>query len=503
MSKAKISVEKTGRIAAIDKRIYGSFIEHMGRAVYQGIYQPGHPSADANGFRLDVAAMVRELRMPIVRYPGGNFVSGYRWEDGVGDRAQRPRRLELAWGSVEDNHVGLNEFADWAKLVNTEVMMAVNLGTRGAQEAADIVEYCNHDSGTYWSDLRAAHGYRQPHNVKLWCLGNEMDGPWQIGHKTAYEYGRLANETAKMMKWVDKDIELVACGSSGRGMETYGAWEDTVLTECYDHVDYLSLHQYYGNHEGDSQSFLSRGHEMDSFIKEVVSMCDNVKARLRKKKQIHLSFDEWNVWYHTTIEDPSITRWSQAPHLVEDVYTVEDAVVVGSMLITLMKNAGRVKIACMAQLVNVLGPIMTAETGSAWRQTIFYPLLHASLYGRGTALHCDVSAPKYSCRLFSDVGSIDAVAVLSEAENELTVFAVNRHLTETIRTEVDLRAFGGMALIEHISYFNEDKDAVLSATEHYAVPTNDTGVGVMNGVLHATLPNVSWNVFRVRLVKTL
>ena len=501
MGKAQISIDKSHRISAIDKRLYGSFVEHIGRAVYQGIYQPGHPTANADGFRMDVAQLVQALRVPIVRYPGGNFVSGYRWEDGVGDRALRPRRLELAWGAVEDNQIGVNEFMDWTKLVGTEAMMAVNLGTRGAQEAADLVEYCNHDSGTHLSDLRAAHGYRQPHNIKLWCLGNEMDGHWQIGHKTAYEYGRLAHETAKMMRWVDKDIELVACGSSYRAMPTYGAWEDTVLTECYDSVDYLSLHHYYGNRSGDSQSFLSKGTEMDAFIKEVASICDSVKARLRKKKQIHLSFDEWNVWYHKDIEDPSVKRWSQAPHLLEDVYTVEDAVVVGSILITLIKNADRVKIACLAQLVNVIGAIMTDENGGAWPQTIFYPFLHASVYGRGTAMHCEILSPQYSCAEFADVNSIDAAAVLNEDETELTVFAVNRNLTETLDVELDLRAFGASSLIEHITYHNENRNAILSATEQYAIPTNDTGTSISNGILHAAAPNVSWNVFRVQLGK--
>jgi len=499
MDKAKITIEKTNIISAIDKRVYGSFIEHLGRAVYQGIFQPGHPSADENGFRCDVAALIKELDVPIIRYPGGNFVSGYRWEDGIGPRANRPRRLDLAWGATEDNQFGLNEFTDWAKLIGSDVMMAVNLGTRGAQEAADIVEYCNHASGSALSDLRITHGYNTPHNIKLWCLGNEVDGPWQIGHKTAYEYGRLANETAKMMKWVDPDIALVACGSSGRGMSTYGAWEDTVLTECYDNVDYLSLHQYYGNRAGDSQSFLSAGYEMDAFIKEVTAVCDSVKARLRKKKQIHLSFDEWNVWYHTSLDDPTVTRWSQAPHFVEDIYTVEDAVVVGSALIALLKNADRVKIACMAQLVNVLAPILTDENGGAWRQTIFYPFLHTSRHGRGTALRCEISAPKYACAQFESVDSIDAVSVLNDAQDELTVFAVNRNLAEVLETELDLRAFGNVSLIEHITYHNDDRNAILSATDSAAIPSANTSTTVQNGILRTVMPNVSWNVFRVRI----
>ena len=303
MQKAKLVLDKDFSIGEIDKRIFGSFIEHLGRAVYGGIYEPGHPTADANGFRHDVAELVRELNVSVTRYPGGNFVSGYNWEDGVGPRDQRPKRLDLAWFTTETNQVGLNEFCDWAKLAGTEVMMAINLGTRGVDDARNIVEYCNHKSGSYLSDLRISHGWEQPHDIKLWCLGNEMDGPWQIGHKTAQEYGRIANEAGKVMKWVDPSIELVASGSSNLNMPTFAEWEATVLSEAYDTVDYMSLHQYYGNSENDTASFLARSDDMDEFIKKVVSVCDYVRAKERKKKYINLSFDEWNVWFHSAGKD--------------------------------------------------------------------------------------------------------------------------------------------------------------------------------------------------------
>ena len=278
MKQAKIIIDKDFQVSPIDRRIYGSFIEHLGRAVYEGIYQPGHPTADEQGFRKDTLELVKEIGVPVVRYPGGNFVSGYKWEDGVGPKEERPKRIELAWTVVETNEVGLNEFSDWAKKAGSDVMMAINLGTRGVAEAMELLEYCNLDQGTYYSELRKKHGYEKPHNIKLWCLGNEMDGPWQIGHKTAEEYGRLANETAKVMKGLDPSIELVACGSSNSGMPTFGQWEATVLEHCYDSVDYISLHTYYGDGDKDTPTFLANNLDMDRFITDVANICDYIKA---------------------------------------------------------------------------------------------------------------------------------------------------------------------------------------------------------------------------------
>ena len=290
MKKATMILDKDFSIGRVDPRIYGSFIEHLGRAVYGGIYEPGHPTADKNGFRQDVIDMVRKLGVPVVRYPGGNFVSGFNWEDSVGPREQRPKRLDLAWFTTETNEVGLHEFCDWAKKADTQVMYAVNLGTRGPDAARNIVEYANHKGGSYWSDLRIKNGARNPLDIKLWCLGNEMDGPWQIGHKTAYEYGRTANEAAKVMKWVDPSIELVACGSAAHNMPTSGSWEYQILDECYENVDYVSLHRYYGNPTNDTAGFLARNMDLDDFIREVVAICDAVGGKKHAKKKQNLSF---------------------------------------------------------------------------------------------------------------------------------------------------------------------------------------------------------------------
>lgn len=496
--KAKMILDKDYKIGEVDKRIYGSFIEHLGRAVYGGIYEPGHPEADEQGFRKDVIKLVNELQVPIVRYPGGNFVSGYNWEDGVGPVEQRPRRTELAWGTIETNQVGTNEFVDWAKKAGSDVMMAVNLGTRGADAARNLVEYCNHKGGTYWSDLRKSHGYADPHNIKVWCLGNEMDGPWQIGHKTAEEYGRIACETAKVMKWIDPSIELVACGSSAIGMPTFAQWEATVLEHTYEHVDYISLHQYYGNHAKDTANFLARTVDMDAFIKSVIATCDYVKAKKRSKKNINLSFDEWNVWFHSNEADRKIERWSIAPPQLEDIYNFEDALLVGGMLITLLRNADRVKMACLAQLVNVIAPIMTSNNGGSWRQTIFYPFMHVSTLGRGYVLNPIISTPKYDSKDYTDVPVLESIAVVNEEKDELTIFALNKDMEDSLAFECDVRNFEGYKVVEHIVLKHDDIYAVNTEANPYnVVPQNNGDAKLTDGTVTANLSKLSWNVIRL------
>jgi len=495
--KAKIILDKDFRIGEIDPRIYGSFIEHLGRAVYGGIYEPDHPTANKMGFRQDVLKLVKELNVPIVRYPGGNFVSGYNWEDGIGPKEKRPKKLELAWKTTETNQVGVNEFAAWAKSANTKIIMAVNLGTRGTDSARSLLEYCNHPEGSYWSDLRISHGFREPHKIKVWCLGNEMDGYWQIGHKTAEEYGRLACETAKVMKLTDPTIELVVCGSSFRGMPTFPSWESTVLQHTYDCADYISLHTYYGNPDNDLGNFLARSLDMGIYINSVISTCDYIKTKLRSKKIINLSFDEWNVWYHS-LEADKAKDWSIAPPQLEDIYNLEDTLVVGCMLITLLKHADRVKIACLAQLVNVIAPIMTVNRGPAWRQTIFYPLLHASTYGRGTALNVQVNSPTYENKEFGAVPFLETVAVLNETEEELTIFAVNRNQKESLLLEGDLRSLSSYRVVEHIVMENEDTKASNTAKQpNKVVPHYKGDIKMKNGRLTAVLPKLSWNVIRL------
>ena len=497
MKNARMTLDRAYQIGKIDPRIYGSFIEHLGRAVYGGIYEPGHPAADEQGFRRDVLDLVRRLNVPVVRYPGGNFVSGFNWEDSVGP--DRPKRLDLAWFTTETNEVGLHEFCDWCKKAGTSPMYSINLGTRGPEQARDIVEYANHPSGSRFSDMRIANGRKEPFGIHLWCLGNEMDGPWQMGHKTAREYGRTANESAKMMKWVDPSIELVACGSSSSEMPTFGDWELTVLDECYENIDYISLHRYYGNPTGDTPGFLARAMDMDDFIRTVVSICDAVKGKKHSKKTINLSFDEWNVWYHSNAQDQEIyqrDRWGRALPLLEDVYNFEDALLVGSMLITLLRNADRVKIACLAQLVNVIAPIMTRAGGGCWAQTIYYPYLHASRYGRGISLNAVVDSPVYDCRDYEGVPLIDATATLG-SDGSVTVFCVNRDLREDFALEVDLHGFGNLRIGEHILLRHDDVHAVNTEDAPNTVaPVAGPGGEIDGEKATVRIPALSWNVIR-------
>ncbi len=498
MNHAHITFARDFTVGPVDPRLFGSFVEHLGRAVYGGIYEPGHPRAGADGLRDDVLDLVRELNVPMVRYPGGNFVSGYNWEDGVGPAAARPRQLDLAWKSLEPNTFGLNEFVAWCRRAHAAPMLAVNLGTRGPDDARRLVEYCNHPGGTELSDRRRSHGCAEPHRIRTWCLGNEMDGPWQICHKTATEYGRVACETAKLMKWVDPTLELVVCGSSGRGMVTFGAWETEVLEHTFDHVDYLSIHTYYGNGDNDTPSFLTRSDEMGDYIREVTAAADYVAARRRSRKRIHLSFDEWNVWDMSRWGCEPKTPWTEAPPLLEQAYTMEDALLVGGMLTTLLNHADRVKIACLAQLVNVIAPRMTATGGGAWRQTIFHPFAQASAWGRGTALRPVVASPLYDCKARAGVPWLTAAGVLDPETGAMTLFAVNRHLTEALPFTVDLLGFEPFTRVAwSVMRHDNLKAANTLAAPDEVVPRQVTGAALDGSRLTATLPPGSWNVLRL------
>jgi len=496
MQNAKVKINQHFTISEVDTRLFGGFLEHLGRAVYEGIYEPGHPEADDQGFRQDVVNLVKQLKVPVIRYPGGNFVSGYNWEDGVGPLDDRPAQLDLAWKALEPNHVGTNEFVDWCRIVESDPVIAVNLGTRGPEAAKNLVEYCNHPKGTYWSDLRRKHGYSNPHNIKLWCLGNEMDGPWQIEAKTATEYGRIACEAAKMMKWVDSSIELVACGSSFREIPTFGAWEAEVLEHTFEHVEYLSIHTYYGNPDNDTPSFLAKSDEMNDFIKEVVAVCDYVAAKKRSDKRIMLSFDEWNVWYRARNE--VMTDWVTPKPLLEEVYNMEDALLVGGMLITLLNNADRVKIACIAQLVNVIAPIMTKKGDASWVQSIFYPFVQTSTYGKGTVLTPVVDSPTYDTSKKKSIPYLTCACVYDLENGELKLFAVNRHLGEPLELSLDLSSFGPLKILECSTLHHPDLKAgnTLEQPDEVA-PQSNNNAHLGTEQLIVELPSASWNMIRL------
>ncbi|HCJ48954.1 MAG TPA: alpha-L-arabinofuranosidase [Microbacterium sp.] len=503
MTTARVTLDPRLSVGEVDRRLFGSFVEHLGRCVYDGLYEPSHPSADEDGFRTDVMALVRELGVTTVRYPGGNFVSGYRWEDGVGPRGERPRRLDLAWHSTETNEIGLDEFARWARKTDTELMYAVNLGTRGVLEALDVLEYANVPGGSFWSDRRAANGTPQPHGIRMWCLGNEMDGPWQLGASTPAEYAEIASKTAKAMRQVDPGVELVVCGSSGAQMPTFGEWERVVLERTYDDVDFISCHAYYEPKDGDDGSFLASATDMDRFIESVVATADAVKAARGSDKQINISFDEWNVWYQSRFTEvdkiTEIDKWPVAPRLLEDSYRVMDAVVVGNLLISLLRHADRVKAASLAQLVNVIAPIMTEPGGPAWRQTTFFPFAECARLARGRALDVRLDSPEYDTAQYGGVPTVDAVATHDPDTGATATFAVNRSLDEEVTLEIDLTLLGDVATVTAQVLADDDMHARNTLEDPERVALRDLPLDrSVDGVVRVVLPPVSWVVVTLR-----
>jgi alpha-L-arabinofuranosidase len=383
------------------------------------------------------------------------------------------------------------------------MMLAVNLGSRGVDEARNFLEYVNHPGGSYWSDLRIKNGRKEPWNVKMWCLGNEMDGPWQVGHKDAAEYGKLAANTARAMRMFDKSLELIVCGSSNSDMPSYPDWERIVLEHTYDHVDHISLHMYFANREKNTANYLALNHKLETYIETVASTIRQVKAKRKSKRDIYISFDEWNVWYHSNQQDRKILEgaggWPHAPGLLEDIYNFEDVLMVGLILNSFIRRADVVKIACIAQLVNVIAPIMTEKGGPAWAQTIYYPYYFASVYGRGTALNLVVNSPGYESPHAEKTPYVDVSGVRNEEDGTLTFFLVNRHATETIETDVSLEGFAAAQIIDHQVMTHTSLEAVNTATKQTEVaPRKGSGASVANGKLSAKLPPYSYQMIRLK-----
>ncbi|MGO2536151.1 MAG: arabinosylfuranosidase ArfA [Brachybacterium tyrofermentans] len=499
-SNVSLTLNPAFRVAPVRRRTFGAFVEHLGRCVYTGIHEPGHPSADEDGFRTDVLELTRELGVSSVRYPGGNFVSGYQWEDGVGPAEDRPTRHDLAWHSSDPNTVGLDEFMTWAKKADVEPMYAVNLGTRGMEEALDVLQYANAPQGIALSDQRAANGHPEPYGISMWCLGNEMDGPWQAGHKTAEEYARLATETARLMRQENPDLELIVCGSSNSQMPTFGAWENTVLTEAYDQVDMVSAHVYYSEKDGDQASFLASADDMDHFIDSVVATADHVRAKLKRDKRIMISFDEWNIWYQHRAESrpPSGDDWPVAPVLLEDTYSAMDAVVFGNLLISLLRHSDRVASASLAQLVNVIAPIMTEPGGGAWKQTTFHPFALTSRYAVGEVLDVRLDAPSFENQRFGSSSAADAVATWDDEAGTLAVFVVNRGADAPLALDADLASFGDLEVVEALTLHHEDPYATnTQAAPETVVPAVNDSVRLEGGRLVGDLPAISWTLVRL------
>ena len=430
---AEVHLHTEHRIGPVDERIFGGFLEHLGRAVYEGVFDPGSPRSDERGFRTDVIESLRALRMPVVRYPGGNFVSAYDWRDGIGPREQRPRRPDFAWRSIETNHFGTDEFMRWCDAIGTEPMLAVNLGTGTPADAAALVEYCNLQAGTAWADLRVANGRREPYGVKLWCLGNEMDGPWQAGHVPATTYAERALVASRLMKGLDPTIKTIACGSSARTMPTYLRWDRTVLEHCWDGIDFLSVHRYSGNRHDDTRSFLAEGVVVDQILDDYRGLLSYVRATKRGRHEVRLSFDEWNVWYREVATDGG---WTEAPPLLEEQYNVEDALVCAQYLNSFVRNADIVHAACLAQIVNVIAPVVTRRDGLLV-QTIYWPIKMLRDAVSGDALRTAIRAPEVTTQR-GDVPVVDVAATYDDDAGAASVSLVNRDPETAVDVTIDI-----------------------------------------------------------------
>jgi alpha-N-arabinofuranosidase len=495
----------------LDRRLLGSFLEHLGRAVYTGVYEPGSRLADAKGFRTDVAREVKDLGVPIIRYPGGNFVSGYNWLDGVGPKGQRPVVLDRAWNSLETNQFGTNEFIEWCRIVDAEPLLGMNFGTGTVEAAVAYVEYCNVERGTRWSELRRTHGYDRPHNVRSWCLGNEMDGPWQIGQLQARAYGRKARDAAQQMRVIDRSLQLIACGSSGTFMPSYLTWDREVLEECYDQVDAISLHAYYGNTKawsGDSTArFLAMNLDMDRHIHEIAAVCDYVQALQRSSKRLWLSFDEWNVWYRARDDKATDGRRAFAPRLLEEVYNLEDALLVGGFVNTLLRNSDRVRVACLAQLVNVIAPLVTNETG-VLRQTTYYPYSWALRYARGRVLDLRVESDAYQIKgqglqadfaRDADVPFVDVVATIDEPAGHVAVFMLNRDLDGEREIVLECQEFAPTRVLACETLTGSDLKAVNTFAEPRRVSPQPLDPPAAGSRMSFTLPARSYTVVHLAI----
>jgi alpha-N-arabinofuranosidase len=502
MTICDVTLEPSFTIAPVPSRMFGTLVEHMGRCVYGGVYDPGHPKADDAGLRQDVLELTRELGVTLARYPGGNFVSSFDWEDSVGPVEDRPTRLELAWRQLEPNTFGLNEFMSWARHAQVEPMLVTNLGTRGVAEACNLIEYTNFAGGTKFSDLRRSHGVREPYGVKLWSLGNEQDGPWQIAQKSAVEYGLAAAETAKAMKRIDPTIEVVSCASAWRHLPTMGSWQATVLEHAYEYVDYVSLHAYFEPIAGDRAGYLASGLVVENLIEGAIATADFVGAKQRSKKKLNVAFDEWNLWYESRFNiddhfaDPELD-WEFAPRLIEDTYTAEDAVALAGLLMSLLRHSDRVTVACMSELVNVIAPIRTEPGSAAWRQTTFHPFALIARHARGDVLRVEPRVEKLDSATYGDVPAVDVLATRDPETGEIAVFAVNRH-DEPATLRLNLGALPTMSVREHLTMGGDRLDDTnTESAPDRVVPRRSDDHETRDRGLDVRLPGVSWTMLRL------
>lgn len=499
--KVKIIVHRDFQVGNISKMLYGQYFEPLGRCLYEGMYDPKHPQADADGFRGDIRKLAKEMGITCYRYPGGNMSSSYRWEDGVGPRDKRPVRMELAWRSIEDNVLGTDECAAWVESVGAESIMTVNMGTRNIEAACDLLEYCNYEGKTALSDYRRKNGRKEPYNIRYWCLGNELDGPWQIGQKRISDYAWLCRETAKAMKRMDPDLCLIAAGSSSMTMETYPEWDREVLETGYEFLDGISIHAYLNRKDDFTTAhYLAQIQALEEYLKTIEAACQIAKAKNRSEKDVFISIDEWNVQrYEMVVEkDDYHPNWDVHPPILEQIYTMEDAILLGLELLTFIKHCRNVKIACMSLLVNALAPIVSRTGGVCWRQTTFYPFAHCAKYAQGILLDTKVFSEAYEDEEFGRIPFVDAIMTMQE--DEAAVFVVNKDVEETAELSVLLEGFGGYEVLEEIEMAHPDPFASNSEENpEYVKPRRVNRAVLTENGIELTIRPLSWNVIRLKI----
>lgn len=530
MRKASMTLHPSYRIGSISPRLFGAFLEPIGSMVNGSMYNPKHPTADTLGLRQDFIQGLREAGLSCVRLPGGNFVSGWNWKDSIGPRAQRKTRLDLAWHQFIPNDVGHDEYLQWAERVGAEPLYTINLGTGSLNDATDLVEYTNFQEGTYWSDLRAQYGHKRPYGVKVWYLGNEMDGPWQVAswEKNPKGYGVLAHETSKAMKFVDPTIETVACVSSSPFLSHYPDWDRQVLEQCYETVDYISMHHYHSAPVGDIPGMLAGYQAFEQYIHTEESLCDYIKTQLRSRKTMMLSLDEYGSMvrpqkkahygmngrmaatsFYTIDPEQKYVRhdpddWSsrQRPPLVgEMIRTLGTA----SVLLTLLRHADRIKIGCAT---GGLGDLCMTNREHVWRGASYYPFTQLMHYTKGSSLLPVVKCETYDVEGyaiddmnqyygFEQANYIQSAAALNEEENEMAIFVLNADCEDAQELTMDVRGFEGWRYAGHSTLFAQEADAH-NDYEHpnVLVPREVPGTACHNGLCTAVLPKLSWNMFR-------
>ena len=483
--KAKIKIDIERKIGEIDSLLYGNFTEHLGRCIYGGIYDPKSSQANADGFRKDVLDATKNLGVSVVRWPGGNFVSGYHWMDGIGPKESRPKRKDLAWGDVETNQVGTDEFMKFIAASGVEPYVCVNMGTGSLDEARNWVEYCNAPTGFYYSDLRAKNGHTQPYHVKYWGLGNEIDGEWQMGHKNAEDYSKYALEAAKLMKWSDDKIKLIASGSSNYN-DKWVEWNRTVLTTLHDYIDYISLHHYSGNYDKDHYKFMAITTRVDNIITITEGLINEVRTKYKMQKPIYIAFDEYNVWYRAHNEQK-----------LEEHYNMQDALVVAMYLNTFIRHANSVKMANLAQLVNVIAPMMITND-KLWMQTTYYPLSLFAKNCHGQSLETFVQSDKYDAGDYKQIPYLDVSTIYNDKTQEIILNVVNRHQDKAIETSIQ-NQFGKLAEKGIVYEVNSASLNDENSVSEQKVKTKEKEISISGDNFTYSFPAHSYTMIKIKI----